>query len=906
MGIWAVVVVLLLGVLGAEPATGAAPSAGAVVPAAGEAAYSTSPARATTRAKKKSRARLTASAVRQPTGHVAVQLGSNAKVVKLKYRTASGRTKVKRLKVRNQAATRLLPAGSSRLRVKAMATTKHRATGWRPVAIVAAPRAKPSPAPSPKPAARPASPPTPKPAPTPTPTSSKSGVFVSGNRLVDAAGRTVLLRGVNRAGTEYACIDGWGVFHGPTDQASVDAMKTWGINTVRIPLNSACWLDLREQFATYNAAYSGQSYRSAIAGYVDLLTRNGIYVVLDLQWSGCGTGACLANWLKPMPERGHATRFWSSVAGMFRSNPSVMFDLFNEPRDVSWSCWLSGGCTMFADNPATAYVVEGMQPMVDAVRSAGATRQPILLGGLQYANDMSGWLATLPTDPGNSLVASIHLYDFNWPCPLAVGPSGADAVSCYSAGGVSSLDELSAAHPVVFGELGQDGCATDFVDPVLEWIGQRGFGVLGWAWNVADCSQFPALISDYEGTPTALGVAFRQFYLEGTTPTGSQSSPAPSPTLPAGLPWASKPTAASSLLSRGVPAFASTGVAQDANDDSYATAWQLPDGSDGWLAFDLSAVPAAQRGQVVLTWYTQMDDGWITGDVPGGGCPAWMGRPYLRDYVVEVSAEPGGGQPPATGWREVASVAENRSLSGQHLVDLAGAGWIRVRGSGPNGVSINLDISPAPGGDGGGWLFMGDSITAAYAGHQPLPDPGGQLVAGFADLVSAGTQGRYAPVAQNNGVACSLSSNALDFIDQMLDAFHGHYVTLNFGTNDSWGGQGDPLAFYQRMEQLVGRVTARGMVPVVPTIPWSNQGGAWGTQVQRFNEQIHRLYQQHPEVVPGPDLYTLLQGRTSLFFGSMQGDLPAANRDWVHLTDQGSALVRQAWAQTALATVYAS
>ena len=65
-----------------------------------------------------------------------------------------------------------------------------------------------------------------------TTTSSLSGIHVSGNKLVNDQGRKVVLRGVNRSGTEYACIQGWGIFDGPYDAASVQAMKSWGINGV--------------------------------------------------------------------------------------------------------------------------------------------------------------------------------------------------------------------------------------------------------------------------------------------------------------------------------------------------------------------------------------------------------------------------------------------------------------------------------------------------------------------------------------------------------------------------------------------------------------------------------------------------------------------------------------------------
>src|SRR4051794_11904825 len=98
-------------------------------------------------------------------------------------------------------------------------------------------------------------------------------IRVSGNKLVNAAGHRLQLRGVNRSSFEYACVQGWGFNEGPTDAASIAAMKRWRINAVRIPLNEGCWLGLKN----IPAAYRGAAYRKQVVAYVKRLTRARLY-----------------------------------------------------------------------------------------------------------------------------------------------------------------------------------------------------------------------------------------------------------------------------------------------------------------------------------------------------------------------------------------------------------------------------------------------------------------------------------------------------------------------------------------------------------------------------------------------------------------------------------------------------
>ena len=77
------------------------------------------------------------------------------------------------------------------------------------------------------------------------------------------------LLGVNRSGTEYHCVSRAAASStGPSDAASIGAMKSWHINAVRVPLNESCWLGINGIApelggAAYRAAIRATSQRSS-------------------------------------------------------------------------------------------------------------------------------------------------------------------------------------------------------------------------------------------------------------------------------------------------------------------------------------------------------------------------------------------------------------------------------------------------------------------------------------------------------------------------------------------------------------------------------------------------------------------------------------------------------------------
>lgn len=343
-------------------------------------------------------------------------------------------------------------------------------------------------------------PPTTPTTPPPTGDPAPPKLHVSGNQLVDSTGKQVVLHGVNRSGTEFACAQGNGIFDGPVDDAAVDAIKSWHVTAVRVPLNEDCWQGL----SYVPAADGGASYIAAITGWVNRLVAHGITPIVELHWThGTYTGnsaGCTdvnATCQKPMPDAQYAVPFWTSVAGTFKSNQSVVFDLFNEPypdratstSEQAWTCWRDGGTC-----PGINYPVAGMQSLVNAVRGTGA-QNVILLGGLAYSNDLTGWLAHKPTDPTGNLGAAVHVYNFNT-CA---------STSCWD----SQLAPVAAKVPLVAGEMGENTCSHGFIDQFMSWLDAHKLSYLGWTWNAWDCSSGPSLITAYDGTPTAYGIGLR-------------------------------------------------------------------------------------------------------------------------------------------------------------------------------------------------------------------------------------------------------------------------------------------------------------------------------------------------------------------------------------------------------------
>jgi aryl-phospho-beta-D-glucosidase BglC (GH1 family) len=379
------------------------------------------------------------------------------------------------------------------------------------------------------------------------PAAAPLAIKIAGDHFVDAGGGTVQLRGVNVAGLEFVAIGNWSPqnpWGGQTgdDTPNWKTIKSWGVNAVRLPLNEDSWLGLSctdvggygGKPGTVIKADPGGNYQATVEKSVEQANAAGLYVILDLHWAAPNDGATplCANLQNPMADADHAAAFWSSVANHFKGNPAVIFDLFNEPfldatsrvGNTPWPDLLNGGrVTKFvysggAGSKDFTWATAGMQQLVDAVRTTGATNV-VLVSTLQWSQQMDGWLKYQPKDPAGQLGASWHAYPSSkYPAQVACVPDGIVSVGLpdCSAQELAAVEAiLKAGYPVVIGEYGDViGKGTPpFVSTLLPYADAHGVSYFGWVWDTFKGSE-NLLITDAGGSPTpGFGVYVKQHYL---------------------------------------------------------------------------------------------------------------------------------------------------------------------------------------------------------------------------------------------------------------------------------------------------------------------------------------------------------------------------------------------------------
>ncbi len=333
------------------------------------------------------------------------------------------------------------------------------------------------------------------------------------------------------------------------------------------------------------------------------------------------------------------------------------------------------------------------------------------------------------------------------------------------------------------------------------------------------------------------------------------------------------------VISRNCPVY--SGKASQptaANDEHYFSFCFLT--SPDYIAYDLSAVPAEQKKQIIAVWYNTSSYDYI------GNYKSRNMEP--SDYTIEVNAAEGGAYP-EDNWEIVETVTGNTLSSRQHLVNMEKYNWIRLnieKADDESGkqASFNFDIHNVSGGVSDSWLFLGDSITAGGMNNC--------YGTGFATHINK-IDSRYFPIQENGGIGGIRSIDGKENIDRWLKTSHAKYVSLAYGTNDCWGNPNGTKEYYSNTKYMIDAILAAGKIPVLPKIPGSSNEDVMNN-VPLYNAEIERLYKEYGDkIVKGPDFEKFLSENPDYLSG-----------DGVHPSDVGYAAMREEWARLMYETVY--
>ena len=265
-----------------------------------------------------------------------------------------------------------------------------------------------------------------------------SKLHVEGRWIKNETNHTIILRGVNKAEFVDDCDGIWmgdTLWKDENVKAELDAMKSWGINAVRVHFSVELWkYDIGPNSGHPASPYCGISTREAIKRLLNFTAERGMYVILDAYSVRC-------YWTKgdqdPLPFPPYQTSenaseiigsvddfvdFWRSVASELKDYPNVIFEIWNEPHNTA-----SANKT---DEEAFIDWVNAWNLSVDAIREVGAT-QPIIFqwgmgvytnlyedeetekvyakGGYHLRHWMENAIGNL-TDPLNNIIYSTHVY----------------------------------------------------------------------------------------------------------------------------------------------------------------------------------------------------------------------------------------------------------------------------------------------------------------------------------------------------------------------------------------------------------------------------------------------------------------------------------------------------------------
>ena len=248
-----------------------------------------------------------------------------------------------------------------------------------------------------------------------------SRLSTSGNRIVDASGTPVILRGINRTGLEY---DKNG------NRISEEEIRfictQWKARVIRLPFN--------QDWVANDLDYL--NFMDRVIGWIN---QAGAYAMIDLHWEDTTVR------IPPIPNV-LAAFMWQTLAARYRDNPGVLYDIHNEAHNTTWTAWRNRAVQI-----------------IEAIREVHPDAL-ILVCGLDWAYDLRGWEAD-PL-PFENIVYSTHPYPFKgepWAWDKYFG-------------------RFAETHPVIAGEFGGGEADLVWGRRLIRYFNDKQMGWAAWSW----------------------------------------------------------------------------------------------------------------------------------------------------------------------------------------------------------------------------------------------------------------------------------------------------------------------------------------------------------------------------------------------------------------------------------------
>lgn len=345
------------------------------------------------------------------------------------------------------------------------------------------------------------------------------GLHVCDGALRDADGRTLILRGVNFAGSHKQA-----PYTDPFTAADFTQLHAWGFNVVRYIIP---WAAIEPARGSYDDAYLAQ-----VAERVDWAEAAGIDVVIDLHQDVYGEGfgfdgaprwtcdesryaafvprdpwplnyadpnvmACFdALWGGDPTLADAFVAMWQHVADTLGGHAAVIgFDPINEP---AWGSY-----------PVATFERDRLQPFYERLIVAIRERAPHWIAFAEPANSRNlGFASSLGPFVAKDVVYAPHLYDSKAETSGGFDPAHAADLRVAAAALRAEADTMGAA--LWFGEYGGQGTDPNigaYMDAVYDGAAENRAGTAYWAY--AKGGGYDLLDASGAGVPALLDAVVR-------------------------------------------------------------------------------------------------------------------------------------------------------------------------------------------------------------------------------------------------------------------------------------------------------------------------------------------------------------------------------------------------------------